>query len=351
MLLYIHIPFCDSKCHYCAFNSYTHLHALRLDYMHALFEQLKHDIAFFKVKPQSIETLFIGGGTPSTVAPKLYAPLFEYLKPYLKDDAEISSEANPNSATFEWLQGMYDLGVNRISFGTQSFDQDKLTFLNRAHSAEDTIRAVKEAQSIGYKNLSIDLIYGTQVDTQELLQKDLETAFTLPINHLSAYALTIEEGTHFQTMPQVAQEHLETTRWLFKEIEAKGFKQYEISNFGSYQSLHNRGYWEYKPYLGIGAGAVGRIDTIRYYPHNEVQSYIDAPFFKKKEILSASDMTTERILLGLRSGVGIDYNDLSLAQQQRADILIREGKLSLFKGLLTNPDYLLADALALFLED
>ena len=122
MLLYLHIPFCDSKCSYCAFNSYVDKFHLKEEYMKALMTQLVHELKRFNASSESVETVFIGGGTPSTVSPQLYKPIFDYLKPYLKKNIEITSEANPNSATKEWLKGMRELGVNRISFGVQSFN-------------------------------------------------------------------------------------------------------------------------------------------------------------------------------------------------------------------------------------
>ena len=137
MLLYIHIPFCDSKCFYCAFNSYVDKFHLKEQYMSALKIQIEYELKRFKAKKNSIETIFIGGGTPSTVEPKLYSSIFELLSPYLQKDIEITSEANPNSATYEWLEGMYQLGVNRISFGVQSFNKTKLKLLNRAHTSEE----------------------------------------------------------------------------------------------------------------------------------------------------------------------------------------------------------------------
>ncbi len=209
MLLYIHIPFCDSKCHYCSFNSYVDLFHLRETYMNALLIQLRFELERFNAQEKSIETIFIGGGTPSTVRPELYRPIFELLRPYIKDNAEITSEANPNSATSEWLEGMYLLGVNRISFGVQSFDDEKLKKLGRAHKASDASAALKRAERAGFEHLSLDLIYAVDGDTKELLEHDLKEAFALPIDHLSAYALTIEEGTPFASTPDVANEKLE----------------------------------------------------------------------------------------------------------------------------------------------
>ncbi len=351
MLLYIHIPFCDSKCHYCAFNSYTHLHYLRRSYMQALLRQLKYDIHQFHIAPKSIHSLFIGGGTPSTVAPSAYEELFAFIRPYLKEDAEITCEANPNSATKTWLKGMYDLGVNRLSFGAQSFDAKKLHFLNRSHSPEQIKEALNYAQSIGFKKLSLDLIYATALDTKTLLEKDLNEAFNLPINHLSAYALTIEEKTHFQSMPEAAKEQLNITRWLFKMIEARGFKQYEISNFGRHKSVHNLGYWEYKPYLGIGSGAVGRIKRSRYYPHKDIQAYINEPLFKEEELLNSEDILSEKLLLAFRCDSGLNYELLSPKQKARADLLVTEQKLHYKANRLYSRDFLLADELALFILD
>ena len=127
--------------------------------MLALEKQLEHELKRFHVTKKSIETVFIGGGTPSTIHPSLYQPIFRLLKPLIKPNAEITTEANPNSATLSWLQGMYDLGVNRVSFGVQSFDKNKLKALNRSHSPSDAIRAITNAKEIGFKNLSLDLIY------------------------------------------------------------------------------------------------------------------------------------------------------------------------------------------------
>ena len=350
MLLYIHIPFCDSKCSYCAFNSYVDKFHLKNSYMQALEKQLLFELEHFNATEGSIETLFIGGGTPSTVSPELYRPIFDLLQPFLKEDAEITSEANPNSATKEWLEGMYDLGVNRISFGVQSFDEKKLKLLNRAHTPQMARDAIKNAADIGFKNLSLDLIYATLGDTKELLANDLKEAFLLPINHLSAYALTIEEGTAFEKKPQMAKEQLELTEWIFQEIKEKGFEQYEISNFGTYRSKHNLGYWEYKDYIGAGAGAVGKMQNKRFYPNPQIEAYIQNPLKIRIEELSDEDMRLEKIFLGFRSCIGVDKEILTDEEKIKAAILEKEQKLTFKKGVFYNPDYLLADELALFLS-
>ena len=350
MLLYIHIPFCDSKCSYCAFNSYVDKFHLKESYMQALLKQLEHELKRFDAVSEKIETVFIGGGTPSTISPKLYKPIFDAIKPYLLTNIEITSEANPNSATKEWLNGMFDLGVNRISFGVQSFNKDKLKVLNRAHSGEMAINAVKNAKETGFKNISLDLIYATLNDTKELLLNDIQTAFCLPINHLSAYALTIEEGTPFASKPFMSKEKLETTNWFFNKIKEHGFNQYEISNFGKYQSTHNLGYWQYKDYIGLGSGAVGKLDLERFYPTTILEDYIKNPLNIKTEKLTLEDKKIEQIFLGFRSCVGVDAKILNTNELKQANILVSENKLALKDNIFYNHDYLLADEIALFLS-
>jgi len=350
MLLYIHIPFCDSKCYYCAFNSYVDKFHLKQEYMQALLIQLNYELERYKVTKNSIETLFIGGGTPSTIPPELYKDIFETLYPYLQKDAEITTEANPNSATKEWLNGMFEIGVNRVSFGVQSFDEKKLKLLNRAHTPQMALTALENAKNIGYKNISLDLIYATYGDTKELLQNDIKLALASPINHLSAYALTIEENTPFEKKPQMSSEDLKLTTWLFDTIGSYGFKQYEISNFGSYQSKHNKGYWLYKDYIGLGAGAVGKLDKKRYYPDTIIENYIKNPLNRRVEELSDEDIKIERLFLGFRSIIGVRKDILTPIELKNANILVAEAKLTLKNGIYINQDFLLADELALFIS-
>jgi len=348
-MLYIHIPFCDSKCSYCAFNSYVDKFHLKEKYISALIKQLEHELKRFHTKKHSIDTLFIGGGTPSTISPELYKPLFEKIRPYLSEDAEITSEVNPNSATHHWLKGMKELGVNRLSFGVQSFDDNKLKTLNRAHSSTQAKETIKLAYELGFENISLDLIYATCGDTKELLQNDIDEAFKLPINHISTYALTIEEGTAFESKPQMSKESLELTFWLFEEISKHGFEQYEISNFGSYKSRHNLGYWQYKDYIGLGSGAVGKKDNERFYPISDIDAYIDDPLNIQSETLEPNDIKIEKIFLGLRSIIGVDINILDSKELEKANILLKEKKLYKKNEVFYNTDYLLADEIALFL--
>jgi len=349
LLAYIHIPYCDSKCHYCSFNSYVDRFDTRKAYMQALAKQLAFELERFEATPGSIETLFIGGGTPSTICADLYAPLFDLLSPYLAEDAEITTEVNPNSATSEWLEGMKALGVNRVSFGVQSFDENKLKALNRAHSPKQAIEAVETAHQLGIEHLSIDLIYNYKGDTSTLLQKDIQTTFSLPIDHISAYELTIEEKTRFAKTPEARQENDALAFYVADQIISHGFTHYEISNFGTYQSRHNKGYWALKDYIGAGAGAVGFLKNRRFYPHTDIEAYINAPLYASKEYLSASELLTEKIFLGLRSDTGIDTKEMDEAMRTRIQTLLNEGKLTQKNDRFYAADFFIADALALYI--
>lgn len=349
MLLYLHIPYCDSKCHYCSFNSYVDKFDTRTAYMQALCRQLEFELERFSVKPDSLDTLFIGGGTPSTIHPELYTPIFELLGPYLKRDAEITTEANPNSASYTWLSGMRALGVNRISFGVQSFDSAKLKALNRAHSPEEAIEAIHHAKTLGFEHLSLDIIYNFQGDTKALLLSDVNQAFALPIDHISAYELTIEAKTPFAKTPEVRQNDDELAHFVTQSIKERGFTHYEISNFGTYQSRHNKGYWRLENYIGAGAGAVGFLENTRYYPQADIDAYIADPMRISQESITKNDLLTEKIFLGLRSTIGIFKALLPIAMQHRADYLVEKNKLTFDGRTYQNPDFFLADEIALYL--
>ncbi len=351
ILLYIHIPFCDSKCHYCSFNSYVDKFDQIKAYMDALYKQTCYELKRFKAEDKAISSVFIGGGTPSTVAPELYRDLFTLLSPYLKEGIEITTEANPNSASTLWLKGMKELGCTRVSFGVQSFNDTKLKFLGREHNSEQAIKAVKAAKEIGFEHISLDLIYATKMDTKELLANDIDTAFSLPIDHISAYALTIEENTLFEVHPEAAKEKLELSTFFINRIKENGFEQYEISNFGKYRCRHNIGYWKLDDYMGVGSGAVGMLANKRFYPTTDIERYIQNPLDIDVEDLSDDDLKTEKIFLGLRSCVGIELNTLSSTERVQADLLLSENRLVRLNDKAYNPDFLLSDEIALFIQD
>ncbi len=187
---------------------------------------------------------------------------------------------------------MKDFGVNRISFGVQSFDNEKLKKLNRAHNANTAINAIQNASCIGFNSINCDIIYGVEGDTYESMISDFDTAFSLPITHISAYSLTIEEGTKFFNKSSVKIDDEELSYKLFDYINKHGFNQYEISNFSKSkdeESKHNYGYWQHKNYLGVGAGAVGFVNNIRYYPQKGIEEYISNPTKYEIEEISEYD--------------------------------------------------------------
>ena len=352
-LLYIHIPFCDSKCNYCAFNSYTNLNHLKKDYFEAVKKQFLHDIEKFKVK--EFETVFIGGGTPSTMPLPFYEKLFKLLEPFLKNTKEITIESNPN-ASYEWLKNIKNFGVNRISFGVQSFNGEKLKFLNRNHSSKLAINTILNAKKAGFENINLDIIYATVLDNYELLKNDLKIIDSLPVTHLSAYSLMIEENTKWEGDFNKRREDEELEIWFIKEIK-KRFKQYEISNFGK-PCLHNLAYWEHKEYLGIGSGAVGFIkskkckvknENFRYYTQTDVNKYIKNPTHYVYEYLTDNDIKKEKVLLGLRSITGFEEDILNKEEKKRVEILINENKLFKKESKIHSNDFLLADALSAYI--
>ena len=323
--------------------------------MNALKKQLKNDLENYVIKHnKKIETVFIGGGTPSTIKPSEYEEIFQMIKPHLEEFAEITTEANPNSASYEWLENMNKLGVNRVSFGVQSFDNDKLKFLGRAHSANSAIKAIQNAKSIGFKGINCDIIYGVQNDTMESLKKDFDTAFSLPITHLSAYSLTIEEGTKFFDRSSVKIDDEELSYEIFDYMNKQGFHQYEISNFAKNkesESKHNYGYWQHKEYLGVGAGAVGYINQERHYPSKSIEEYIQNPLFFDVEKINLDDVKTEKILLGFRSLNGVEMSLFNEEEMKKIDDLIQYDKVYIEKNRVFNKNFLLSDELALYILD
>ena len=323
--------------------------------MNALKIQLKNDIENYIIKDdKKIETVFIGGGTPSTIKAFEYEEIFEIIKPHLEEFAEITTEANPNSASYEWLEGMNKLGVNRVSFGVQSFDTAKLKFLGRAHSSISAISAIQNANKIGFKGINCDIIYGVQNDTLESMKKDFDMAFSLPITHLSAYSLTIEEGTKFFDRSSVKIDDEELSYEIFDYINNKGFHQYEISNFAKNkesESKHNYGYWQHKEYLGVGAGAVGYVKNQRYYPSKGLEDYIKNPLINEREDISLDDIKTEKILLGFRSLNGVEISLFDEKEKKKVDDLIEHDKLFIENEKVFNKNFLLSDEIALYILD
>lgn len=339
-MIYIHIPYCEHKCPYCAFNSFAGSFDEN-SYIDALIRQFEADKKEFGF--ERFGSLYIGGGTPSLISSKAYAKLFRKIVNFLEIDSEITIEANPNSANQKWLEEMKNLGVNRVSFGVQSFDKNKLKILGRIHSADQAITAIQKAKSLGLET-NIDLIYGMKCDTKELLENDINLAKTSGATHISAYMLTLEDDTPFSDKNHLISDDL--IGWFASKIESYGYPRYEVAAFGKIRSKHNLGYWQKKNYLGIGAGAVGTADQIRYSPHKNPDRYINDPFYKDIETLSDRDIKAETIMLGLRSCVGFDEN---LIDQKIKKVLLDERKIYIEDGFAKATDLFVADEIALYL--
>lgn len=339
--VYIHIPFCEKKCPYCAFGSSDDEFKL----IGAYFDALKSEILASNLP--KIDTLFIGGGTPSVVGVKFYEEFFSLLK--FSQNAEITSEANPNSASKIWLENMRNLGLNRISFGAQSFNEKKLKFLGRIHGQKEIFKAVENAKNVGFDNINLDLIYGTKFDTKKNLEFECENLRNLPINHISAYALTLENNTPFFDKKTYQNTSVKNAKFMIESIKNLGFKQYEISNFGKICE-HNLSYWKGENYHGFGAFAVGFDGACRKMGAKSINEYIKNPFAKNIENLSQEDLHLERLFLGLRSIVGVDKSELSSKELEKAQILVSANKLRFEKSRFFNNDYLLSDEIALYLS-
>ena len=348
MTLYIHIPFCTSRCGYCTFNSFENQHALQDSFLEALLLDLQNSSHQFASHKEPLRSIFFGGGTPNTLPHQSYEKIFSTIRESysLIEDCEITMEANPNLLTKEWCLHVKNLGVNRLSIGVQSFFEDKLTFLQREHSYKDIHTALDCALESGIENLSIDLIYDTPLDTPSRIYQEISQASTLPINHLSAYSLTIEKDSKLER-----QGIKPTKESLFTEVRENlgnfGFLQYEVSNYAKpYKVQHNLAYWDYEDYIGCGCGAVGKVGNVRFYTHTNLTNYIAHPTHRKTESLSQSEQTFEKIFLGLRCELGVP---LSLLDPRKLQPLLESHKILLKNQRVFASDYFLADEIALWL--
>ena len=263
--LYVHLPWCVRKCPYCDFNSHELRGALdEAAYVDALVRDLAYDGA--RVAGRTVQSIFLGGGTPSLFAPASIARLLAAVRATVTvaPDAEITLEANPGTVELARFRGYRDAGVNRLSIGIQSFDPAKLTALGRIHGRAEALSATEAARAAGFDNFNLDLMYGLPDQTVEQAIADVETALALTPTHLSVYQLTLEPNTAFYAHPPPLPD--DDTQWAMQEalqalLHAHGYEQYEVSAYAraGYRCRHNLNYWEFGDYLGIGAGAHAKL--------------------------------------------------------------------------------------------
>ena len=320
--LYIHIPFCASRCIYCGFYSTTMLE-LRSRYVDALCRE----ISLQKTHPP-IETIYLGGGTPSQLSHNNLLRLFTYIyKVYpVASDAEVTIECNPDDISPSMFR---DLPVNRVSMGAQTFDNQRLSFLHRRHTASQVSMAVQHLRNAGICNISIDLIYGFPHETLADWANDIEAALALNVEHISAYCLSIEEGTPLHKWATdngewTMDEELERKMYelLIDKLAAAGYEHYEISNFArpGFRSRHNSSYWQNVPYIGIGAAAHSYDGKSRSWNVSDLKTYMEAierrerPY--EEELIDDDTHYNDCITTALRTCEGLDLTTLSAVHRQ-----------------------------------
>ncbi|MCE4046987.1 MULTISPECIES: radical SAM family heme chaperone HemW [Bacillaceae] len=315
---YIHIPFCEHICHYCDFNK-VFLKGQPVDeYLDALEQEIKLTAS---KNNAPLKTVFVGGGTPTSLNAKqlerLCAIISENL--HLAENAEYTFEANPGDLSPDKLKALYEGGVNRLSFGVQSFNDDLLQRIGRTHRAKDVFTSVEAAKKIGFDNISIDLMYSLPGQTLDDFAATLKQAFTLDIQHFSGYSLIIEPKTVFYNLLRKGKlltpgEDAEASmyRLLMEEMAQHGYKQYEISNFAKegYESIHNITYWNNEEYYGFGAGAHGYVNGYRRSNFGPLKKYMEPlaagslPLLDNHQVTLA-EMMEEELFLGLRKNSGV----------------------------------------------
>ncbi|MGL5313457.1 MAG: radical SAM family heme chaperone HemW [Peptostreptococcaceae bacterium] len=325
--LYVHIPFCVSKCNYCDFNSYKMDKNLKNRYL----KDLKVEMGIYNKElnkndeEREITSIFIGGGTPSILTSEEIRYLFNSIKENFKinKDAEITIECNPGTLTLEKLKAMKDSGVNRLSIGLQAVQDYHLKAIGRIHTYKEFEKNYKEALDVGFKNINIDLMYALPNQKSEEWKETLEKIVSLNPSHISAYSLILEEGTklydmyernEFETIDEDTD--IEMYNHTINYLKESGYNQYEISNYSKYgyECKHNIVYWKCDHYIGLGAGASGYIGDIRYNNVEALDEYHEKLLLNEKPIvniekLSIEDKIQEKIFMGLRMNEGIKFVD------------------------------------------
>jgi oxygen-independent coproporphyrinogen-3 oxidase len=318
--IYLHIPFCKQKCHYCDFHFSTSLGG-KDDLLHALLLEIEFQKTY--LSGEKINTIYFGGGTPSLLSEKELMQIFDKLHQHfsIDENAEITLEANPDDLTAQKIKELKQTPINRFSIGIQSFQDADLKFMNRAHNSEEALSSIKRVQDTGWENITIDLIYGTPTLSDSDWTNNMQTAIDLSVPHISAYALTVEENTalHYfikskKCAPVEDKQSARQFQQLMKHLPKAGFIQYEISNFGKegYFSKHNSNYWKGEKYLGLGPSAHSFNEASRQWNIANNSRYIQS--LQKGELLMEVEKLTEAqqyndyILTSSRTIWGVNIN-------------------------------------------
>ena len=332
--LYLHIPFCKKRCVYCGFFSTTHLQ-LRQPYVDALCMEM----SMRKEETESVETIYLGGGTPSMLSGAMLHQIFQAIDNsfHVIPHAEITIECNPDDVNDSFVSLLSDLPINRVSIGVQSFSDKHLLFLGRRHAAAQSIESLRRLRNAGINNISIDLMFGLPGQTLQEWQYDINMAIDLGVEHISAYSLMIEEGTplyHLKSKGEIKETDDETYNIMYSmlvdQMRQAGYEHYEISNFArkGYHSCHNSNYWNGTPYIGVGAGAHSYHIVSRSWNVEDIWEYIDSirkgRIPSKTEELSLMDRYNDIITTTMRTSTGILLTDIEQQfGKQYLDYLLR----------------------------
>jgi oxygen-independent coproporphyrinogen-3 oxidase len=367
--LYIHIPFCKSKCGYCSFYSIKSLNLIP-----AFSSAVNREMEFYKNLFTSFDTIYIGGGTPSLLSMQQLESIFTAINKYYKIDphSEITIEVNPGDVSLEYFQSLRTLGINRLNMGIQSFDNNILKFLGRRHNSQEAIAAINDARTAGFENVGIDLIYGVHHQDIKLWKLTLQKALSFAPEHISCYQLSLAPKTSLYKKYDTEgiklskeKEQLKFFLTTAELLENAGYIHYEVSNFARRENLkskHNMKYWQHAPYLGLGPAAHSFLDNKRWWNKPSVKNYLqeiaagNMPV-ENTEILSAEQLQLEALFLGLRTKAGIDLeryktrfgSDLLSDKKTIVKSLIKNKLVEVKNGFLrpTRSGMAVADSLAL----
>ena len=319
--VYLHIPFCFTLCGYCDFYKTTKLDKMD-QFQNVLLMEMESRSVDFRCP---IDTFYVGGGTPSLIAAGFYQKLFSLLHKNFNCSVnmECTIEVNPDDISEDYLHALKNAGFNRVSIGIQSFHEQDLRQMGRRHNAQQSMQAVALAHSCGFSNIGIDLIYGLPWSTEQFFEKNLQILKDLPIQHLSAYHLTIEKGTGFHRLKQSGKlTEIDDTRslreyeMLCNKVEKMGMQHYEVSNFclPGYESKHNSSYWNGVPYLGLGPGSHSFDGKKRRWNKSDLTLYNkgNLELIFEEEVLSEVDFFNEQVMLGLRTSKGISLTEMEI---------------------------------------